>query len=105
MRCLVLAFETLDDLPTGWKKLKHIDAYGRSKVSGKLPKNIKVYNKFFETNNYKKGRYDLCFIKHPDPWGEPRNWMQAIAAIGEILKEFYQKMGRYINNKIPLRTL
>ena len=91
MRCLVLAFENLNDLPKDWKNFSSIDAYGQSKISKKeiadLPVKLNVYNQFFEVKNYRKPKqpYVLCFIKHPDPWGEPRNWLQAIAALGECL--------------------
>ena len=92
MKCLVLAFENLEDLPKNWKECELIDAYGFSKVSDeeitKLSTNLNTYNKFFEIKDYKKPKdpYDFCFIRHPDPWGEPRRWMQAIAALGECLK-------------------
>ena len=91
MRCLVLAFEDLHDLPSSWKDYACIDAYGQSKISLKdkegLPVKLTVYNQFFEVKSYYKPKkpYDLCFIRHPDPWGEPRNWMQAIAGLGECV--------------------
>ncbi len=87
-RLLVLAFENLEDLPKNWKEFSEIDAYGQSKTSSKdLPVRINLSSQFFEIGNFKKPKenYDFCFIRHPDPWGEPRNWMQAIAALGECL--------------------
>ncbi len=96
MRCLVLAFETFDDLPKNWRDFDIIDAYGASEVTdagiaGRVSDSsvkLKIHNRFFEINSFKKPEqaYDLCFIRHPDPWGEPRNWLQAIAALGECLK-------------------
>lgn len=96
MRCLVLAFENFDDLPKNWRDFDVIDAYGASKLTdkdikkfvGDSPVKLKIRNQFFEIKNLQKSEqtYDLCFIRHPDPWGEPRNWLQAIAALGECLK-------------------
>lgn len=96
MRCLILAFENFDDLPKNWRDFDVIDAYGASKLTdedikkfvGDSKVKLKIYNQFFEIKNFQKPEqsYDLCFIRHPDPWGEPRNWLQAIAALGECLK-------------------
>jgi hypothetical protein len=96
MRCLILAFENFDDLPKNWQDFDVIDAYGASKLTdenikkfvGTFAVKFKIYNQFFEIKNFQKPEqpYDFCFIRHPDPWGEPRNWLQAIAALGECLK-------------------
>ena len=96
MHCLILAFENFDDLPKNWRDFDVIDAYGVSKITNKdIDKfvgdssvKLKIYNQFFEIENFQKPEqpYDFCFIRHPDPWGEPRNWLQAIAALGECLK-------------------
>lgn len=96
MRCLILAFENFDDLPKNWRDFDVIDAYGASKLTdeeirkfvGNSKIQLKIYNQFFEIKNFQKPEqpYNLCFIRHPDPWGEPRNWLQAIAALGECLK-------------------
>ena len=96
MRCLILAFENFDDLPKNWRDFDVIDTYGASKLTseeikkfiGNSKVKLKIYNQFFEIKNFQKPEqsYDLCFIRHPDPWGEPRNWLQAIAALGECLK-------------------
>lgn len=96
MRCLILAFENFDDLPKNWRDFDVIDAYGASKLTdedikkfiGDASVKLKIYNQFFEIKNFQKPEqpYDSCFTRHPDPWGEPRNWLQAIAALGECLK-------------------
>jgi len=96
MRCLILAFENFNDLPKNWRDFDVIDAYGASKLTDEEIKKfigdslmkLKIHNQFFEIKNFQKPEqpYDLCFIRHPDPWGEPRNWLQAIAALGECLK-------------------
>jgi len=96
MRCLILAFENFDDLPKNWRDFDVIDAYGAIKLTdeeikkfvGDSKVKLKIYNQCFEIKNFQKPEqpYDLCFIRHPDPWGEPRNWLQAIAALGECLK-------------------
>lgn len=96
MRCLILAFENFDDLPKNWRDFDVIDAYGASKLTneeikklvGNSSVKLKTYNQFFEIKSFQKPElpYDFCFIRHPDPWGEPRNWLQAIAALGECLK-------------------
>ena len=95
MRCLILAFENFDDLPKNWQDFDVIDAYGASKLTdedikklvGSSPVKLKIHNQFFEIKSFQKPEqpYDFCFIRHPDPWGEPRNWLQAIAALGECL--------------------
>lgn len=95
MRYLILAFENFDDLPKNWRDFDVIDAYGASKLTdedikkfvGDSKVRLKIYNQFFEIKNFQKSEqsYDICFIRHPDPWGEPRNWLQAIAALGECL--------------------
>src|SRR3989344_7707670 len=91
MKCLVLAFETLKDLPNNWQSFSEIDAYGQSKLTmteiHRLQNKLRIFNKFFESTNLKKNNkiYDYCFIRHPDPWGEPRNWMHAIIALGDSL--------------------
>lgn len=92
MRCLVLAFSTMEDLPQGWEQFDHIDAYGQIKIPKKewksLPKNLTLHEGFFEiSKDFKAPRpYDLCYIAHPDPYGEPRNWIKAVAAIIECVK-------------------
>lgn len=96
MRCLILAFENFNDLPKNWKGFEAIDAYGGSKLTedeikkfvGNSSVKFKIYNQFFEIKNFQKPEqpYNFCFIRHPDPWGEPRNWLQASAALGECLK-------------------
>lgn len=96
MRALILAFENFDDLPKNWRDFDIIDAYGANKLTtleitqfvDDSPVKLKIFNQFFEIKNFQKPEqsYNLCFIKHPDPWGEPRNWLQAIAAFGECLK-------------------
>lgn len=96
MRCLILAFENFDDLPKNWRDFDVIDAYGASKLTGEdtkkflgdSPVKFKIYNQFFEIKSFQKPEqpYNFVFIRHPDPWGEPRNWLQAIAALGECLQ-------------------
>lgn len=96
MRCLILAFENFEDVPKNWRDFDAIDAYGASKLTDENIKNfvgdssikLKIYNQFFEIKNFQKPEqsYDFCFIRHPDPWGEPRNWLQAIGALGECMK-------------------
>jgi len=83
-------------LPKNWRDFGIIDAYGASKLIdenirkfvGNSKVKLKIYNQFFEIKNFQKPEqpYNSCFIRHPDPWGEPRNWLQAIAALGECLK-------------------
>jgi len=96
MQCLILAFESFDDLPKNWRNFDVIDAYGASKLTkediekfvGSSKAKIRIFDQFFEIKNFQKQEqfYNLCFIRHPDPWGEPRNWLQAIAALGECLQ-------------------
>lgn len=88
-RSLVLAFSSLEDLPTDWESYKHIDAYGQiTSPELSYPANIHLHDRFFEIGKVTipKPPYSFCFIRHPDPWGEPRSWMQAIAALGECLQ-------------------
>ena len=88
-KCLVLAFSTLEDLPTPWENIEHIDAYGQIKNPElDVPSNLHIHDRFFEIGKVVTPTipYDSCFIRHPDPWGEPRSWIQAIAALGECLQ-------------------
>jgi len=88
---LVLAYESLKDLPKNYRDFDILDVYGFSSQGGKELKNISTkvnyYNGFFDIANYNEPKfpYNFCFIRHPDPWGEPRNWMQPIAALAESL--------------------
>lgn len=88
-KCLVLAFSTLKDLPKSWQKMTHIDAYGQIKnPEHDVPTNLHIHDRFFEIGKVAIPTipYQTCFIRHPDPWGEPRSWIQAIAALGESLQ-------------------
>ncbi len=91
-KTLVLAYEKLEDLPKNYRGFDLLDVYGFSKNKGEELKNLPVktnyYNRFFEIQNYHKtdSPYSFCYIRHPDPWGEPRNWMQPIAALTECLQ-------------------
>lgn len=92
MRCLVLAFTSIEDLPRNWQDMAHIDAYGElEKIDhtqlSRHPQ-IHLHNQFFEIGKAEQSpqSYNYCFIRHPDPWGEPRNWMKAIAAIAECVQ-------------------
>lgn len=92
MTCIVLAFSTLQDLPTNWTSFERIDCYGevdpKCLESKKGNERIIVHNQFFAIgkNILPTTPYQECFIRHPDPWGEPRNWIQAIAGLGECLQ-------------------
>ncbi len=92
MNCIVLAFSTLQDLPHNWLSFDRIDCYGEvelkdseSEVNGSK---VIIHNEFFAIgkNSLPDDPYQECFIRHPDPWGEPRNWVQAIAGLGECLQ-------------------
>lgn len=97
MKCLVLAFETLEDLPVNWQKFSSIDVYGLSKInnpteaatslSPDLKAKLTLHNKLFLIRTLEKAKdpYTFCFVRHPDPWGEARSWMKAICALGETL--------------------
>ncbi len=90
MNCIVLAFSTVKDLPNNYKDFTVVDCYGecREVDTIKLASNIVVHQELFEVGktNLPNTLYNEGFIRHPDPWGEPRNWMQAIAALGECLQ-------------------
>jgi hypothetical protein len=96
MRCLVLAFETFDDLCSDWQSYETVDAYGSNGVSpadvatfrGDCATAITVHNRQFSimAPDGPVVVYDHCFVRHPDPWGEPRNWLRAIARLGESLR-------------------
>jgi len=91
MRGLVLAFETWSDLPKPWKQFRTIDVYGtpkfRIEARNKGFAKVTLRGAFLDITKYKKPSYtySYAFIRHPDPFGEPRNWMQAIAAVAESL--------------------
>jgi hypothetical protein len=94
-RCLVLAFERFDDLPDDWRRFDAIDAYGVSTVTSADVEAFKagwtgemtVRPGLLNVTRWRPPAvpYDHCFIRHPDPWGEPRNWFRAIAALGACL--------------------
>ena len=93
MNALVLAFESMEDLPKNWERFDSITAYGPANISKSIEEAIKsqtilVMRKLFSIRNFEKPDvpYDYSFIRHPDPWGEPRSWMQAISALGESLQ-------------------
>lgn len=90
MNCIVLAFSTVQDLPNNHAIFWSVDCYGQYNTSAphKLPSNIVVHQGLFEVGKttIPNTLYSEGFIRHPDPWGEPRNWMQAIAALGECLQ-------------------
>ncbi len=96
MRCLVLAFETFGDMPSNWQSYDAIDAYGSNCVSaadvasfrGGSATAITVHNRQLSIMAPERPAivYDDCFARHPDPWGEPRNWLRAIAVLGESLR-------------------
>lgn len=90
MNCIVLAFSTGKDLPNNHKDFTIVDCYGQyhGTDSTKLAPNIVVHDELFEVGKttVPNTLYNEGFIRHPDPWGEPRNWMQAIAALGECLQ-------------------
>ncbi|MBI2635155.1 MAG: hypothetical protein HYW79_01260 [Parcubacteria group bacterium] len=97
MKCLVLAFENVQDLPSNWKDCESVDIYGFIKSENAVTAVRDLFadsNTKFNINNElflirtlrEVGQpYDFCFIRHPDPWGEPRNWMKAVSALGETL--------------------
>jgi hypothetical protein len=92
MNCIVLAFSTLQDLPNNWSSFERIDCFGEvalkeTEINANRQKII-IHNEFFAIgkNSLPDTPYQECFIRHPDPWGEPRNWIQAIAGLGECLK-------------------
>lgn len=87
MRALVLAFQSVKDLPPHPERFEHIIAYGdMGKVpiirAGSLKIVVRPYQ-FGFGNHSSKERFDYCYIRHPDPFGEPVPWMSAIAGIGE----------------------
>ena len=90
MNCIVLAFSTVKDLPHNHNDFTIVDCYGECSEADttKLAPNIVVHQELFEVGktNLLNTLYNDAFIRHPDPWGEPRNWMQAIAALGECLQ-------------------
>lgn len=92
MHLLVLAFETPSDLPHNWEEFEHITAYGPAKdfaFDEKFSvKKLHIMRKLFSIRDLQKPTqpFNACYIKHPDPWGEPRNWIKAIAALGETLQ-------------------
>ncbi len=90
MNCIVLAFSTAKDLPHNYKDFTVVDCYGEWSEADttKLAPNIVVHQQLFEVGKTPvlNTLYSEGFIRHPDPWGEPRNWMQAIAALGECLQ-------------------
>ncbi len=89
---LVLAYESIKDLPNNYRDFDTIDIYGFSSQGGKEFKNISTkvnyHNGFLDIADYAKPQfpYNFCYIRHPDPWGEPRNWMQPISALAESLQ-------------------
>lgn len=95
MRCLVLAFETFGDMPSNWQSYDAVDAYGSNSVSaadvaafrGDSSTAVSVHNRQFNVMAAERpiDVYSDCFVRHPDPWGEPRNWLRAIALLGESL--------------------
>lgn len=90
MKCIVLAFSNLSDLPANKAAFEIIDCYGEVELN--MPKqtdtNITIHQELFAIgkNTLPETPYQEAFIRHPDPWGEPRNWIQAIAALGECLQ-------------------
>ncbi|MCW3848062.1 hypothetical protein OF829_12500 [Sphingomonas sp. LB-2] len=96
MRGLVLAFEGFADLPPAWRDCRTIDAFGKVTFPldvvrafvGDAPVAITIHHQLLDILDFEPpgAPYDLCFIRHPDPWGEPRSWLCAIAAIGECLR-------------------
>ncbi|MGC8662474.1 MAG: hypothetical protein ACP5RT_01665 [Candidatus Micrarchaeia archaeon] len=85
-KCLLLAFEDSKDLSKELAQFDRVDAYGPlAKVDTAKLKNLHIFRQFFWIENYKlsKEKYSLCIIRHPDIWGEPINWLRAIAAIAE----------------------
>ncbi|MEK6902003.1 MAG: hypothetical protein AABX02_00250 [archaeon] len=90
MRALVLAFKNMEDLPPQPERFEQIIAYG---VMRKIPKitplliNLTIRPFQFGYGNHPANeRFDYCYIRHPDPFGEPVPWMSAIAGIGESVK-------------------
>lgn len=88
--CIVLACSTIEDLPSHWQQFSHIDCYGEIKHAKDFTDcdNVTIHNQFFEIgkNEIPTIPYSLGFIRHPDPWGEPRNWIKAIAGLSECLQ-------------------
>ena len=88
-KCLLLAFEDAKDFKKELEQFDRIDAYGPlAKVNITKFKKLHIFKQFFWIENYKmtKEKYDLCIIRHPDIWGEPINWVRAIAAIAESVR-------------------
>jgi hypothetical protein len=88
-KCLLLAFEDAKDLNKEMEQFDRVDAYGPlTKVNTTKFKNLHISKQFFWIENYKmtKEKYDLCIIRYPDIWGEPINWVRAIAAIAESVR-------------------
>lgn len=92
MKCIVLAFSNLKDLPQNHTAFELIDCYGEIDCNDFDPtsinSNIVIHRELFAIgkNIIPETPYNAGFIRHPDPWGEPRNWIQAIAALGECLQ-------------------
>lgn len=92
MKCIVLAFSNVNDLPANKDSFELIDCYGEVELKDSdhqgLSSNLVVHRELFTIgkNTLPETPYNEGFIRHPDPWGEPRNWIQAIAALGECLQ-------------------
>ncbi|MEM0142933.1 MAG: hypothetical protein QXL94_03130 [Candidatus Parvarchaeum sp.] len=87
--CLLLAFENAKDLGDDLCLFKRVDAYGPlADIELTQPMNLHIFKQFFWIENYKKPKekYATCIIYHPDIWGEPINWIRAIAAIAECVE-------------------
>ncbi len=90
---LVLAYTNLDDLPKNWDKFDSIDLFGSSEEVWQSMKKGNTYLRnhrklLLNKTDLPQRDYSRVYIKHPDPFGEPRNWMLAISVIRERLQGY-----------------
>ena len=86
IHALILAYQDADDLPEQYKQFSSIDAYGDVQNHTPMKKHMRIVNKPYTLATRGIKTYNHCFIRHPDPWGDPRSWANGIAAIGSRLK-------------------
>jgi hypothetical protein len=92
--CVVLAFESVADLPPEWALCDRLTLYGPKAPDVEQPFSADPASPLITlrretldiaTLTPRDQPFDSCFVRHPDPWGEPRSWLCAIAALGECL--------------------
>lgn len=83
---LVLGYRNRDDLPTHLGAWSRISAFGipDPKLDSPGSPEVTVYAQLFSVDSYAdlQEAYNAVFIRFPDPFGEPRNWLKAIYALG-----------------------